>query len=75
MEAVYTLLNVDRGVPEVFDSIYDIRQLLRAMYYMSDKKKLVDQDMPLPEKLAVKTGMKKIKRTWVEELLKEANLI
>lgn len=75
MEAVYTLLNVDRGVPEVFDSIYDIRQLLRAMYYMSDKKKLVDQEMPLPEKLALKTGMKKIKRTWVEELLEEANLV
>ena len=75
MEAVYTLLNVDRGVPEVFDSIYDIRQLLRAMYYMSDKKKLVDQKMPLPEKLALKTGMKKIKRTWVEELLEEANLV
>ena len=75
MEAVYTLLNVDRGVPEVFDSIYDIRQLLRAMYYMSDKKKLVDQKIPLPEKLALKTGMKKIKRTWVEELLEEANLV
>lgn len=75
MEAVYTLLNVDRGVPEVFDSIYDIRQLLRAMYYMSDKKKLVDQEMPLPEKLALKTGMKKINRTWVEELLEEANLV
>ena len=75
MEAVYTLLNVDRGVPEVFDSIYDIRQLLRAMYYMSDKKKLVDLKMPLPEKLALKTGMKKIKRTWVEELLEEANLV
>lgn len=75
MEAVYTLLNVDRGVPEVFDSIYDIRQLLRAMYYMSDKKKLVDQEMPLPEKLALKTGMKKIKRTWVEEMLEEANLV
>ncbi|MCZ3571096.1 oleate hydratase [Lactobacillus crispatus] len=75
MEAVYTLLNVDRGVPEVFDSIYDIRQLLRAMYYMSDKKKLVDQEMPLPEKLALKTGMKKIKRTWVEELLEEANSV
>ncbi len=75
MEAVYTLLNVDRGVPEVFDSIYDIRQLLRAMYYMSDKKKLVDQEISLPEKLALKTGMKKIKRTWVEELLEEANLV
>ncbi len=75
MEAVYTLLNVDRGVPEVFDSIYDIRQLLRAMYYMSDKKKLVDQEMPLPEKFALKTGMKNIKRTWVEELLEESNLV
>ena len=75
MEAVYTLLNVDRGVPEVFDSIYDIRQLLRAMYYMSDKRKLADQDMPLPEKLALKTGMRKIKKTWVEELLKEASLM
>lgn len=42
LEAVYTLLNVDRGVPEVYDSIFDIRQLLRAMYYMGDKKKLVD---------------------------------
>lgn len=75
LEAVYTLLNVDRGVPEVYDSIFDIRQLLRAMYYMGDKKKLVDQDLTLPQKLAVKAGMKKIKRTWVAQLLKEANLI
>ncbi len=75
MESVYTLLNVDRGVPEVWDSIYDIRQLLRAMYYMSDKRKLADQDMKLPEKLAVKTGLRRIKKTWVAELLKEANLI
>lgn len=28
MEAVYTLLDVDRGVPEVFGSCYDIRVLL-----------------------------------------------
>ena len=75
MESVYTLLNVDRGVPEVWSSVYDIRELLRAMYYMSDKKKLVDQEMPLPEKLAVKAGMKKIKGTWIKELLEEANLI
>ena len=75
LEAVYTLLNVDRGVPEIYDSIFDIRQLLRAMYYMGDKKKLVDQDLTLPQKLAVKAGMKKIKRTWVAQLLKEANLI
>src|SRR5699024_3500575 len=31
MEAVYTLLDVDRGVPEVFGSAYDVRVLLRAI--------------------------------------------
>ena len=30
MEAVYTLLNVDRGVPEVWGSTYDVRDLLNA---------------------------------------------
>ena len=30
MEAVYTLLDVQRGVPEVFNSTYDIRTLLAA---------------------------------------------
>ena len=25
MEAVYTLLNIDRGVPEVWGSTYDVR--------------------------------------------------
>ena len=29
MEAVYGLLGVDRGVPEVWGSVYDIRELLR----------------------------------------------
>lgn len=36
MEAVYTLLNVDRGVPEVFGSTYDIRSLLAAAARLSD---------------------------------------
>ena len=36
MEAVYTLLNVDRGVPEVWGSKYDVRELLRAIYYSVD---------------------------------------
>lgn len=38
MVAVYKLLNVDRGVPEVFGSVYDIRYLLKAAAYMRDKK-------------------------------------
>ena len=28
MEAVYTLLNLDRGVPEVWGSTYDVRSLI-----------------------------------------------
>lgn len=74
MEAVYSLLDVERGVPEVFNSIYDIRELLCAMYYMNDKKAITDMDLPIP-KLIQKVGMKKIKGTWLEELLVEAHLM
>lgn len=74
MEAVYSLLDVERGVPEVFNSIYDIRELLRAMYYMNDKKAITDMNLPIP-KLIQKVGMKKIKGTWLEELLVEAYLM
>jgi oleate hydratase len=30
METVYQLLNVERGVPEVFGSIYDRRELIKS---------------------------------------------
>ncbi|MDD6719155.1 MAG: oleate hydratase, partial [Lactobacillus porci] len=74
MEAVYSLLNVDRGVPEVFDSVYDIRELLKATYYLNDKKPIDQMDLPLP-KIAVKGALKKVQGTWLEELLKEAKLL
>ncbi len=38
MEAVYTLLNVDRGVPEVFASAYDIRTLMHSSARLMDGK-------------------------------------
>ena len=74
MEAVYTLMNVDRAVPEVYGSVFDIRELLKAFYYMSDKKKLDEMDLHMPKlvKLALN---KKIKGTWIEELLAEQHLI
>ncbi|NHN89413.1 oleate hydratase [Acetobacter conturbans] len=40
MEAVYTLLNVDRAVPEVFGSVYDVRMLLQAAAELRDGKKV-----------------------------------
>ncbi|AMB59991.1 oleate hydratase [Microterricola viridarii] len=40
MEAVYQLLGVDRGVPEVFGSIYDVRQVMKSVHYLRDGKKV-----------------------------------
>ena len=36
MEAAYQLLGIDRGVPEVFNSTYDIRFLLKATTRLRD---------------------------------------
>jgi len=41
---------------------------------MNDKKAITDMDLPIP-KLIQKVGMKKIKGTWLEELLVEAHLM
>ena len=75
MEAVYTLLNIDRGVPEVWGSVYDIRCLLDATVKLRDGKKITDMEMPLVGKLALKEALKKIEGTEVEKLLKEYNVI
>jgi oleate hydratase len=75
MEAVYTLLNVDRGVPEVWGSVYDVRDLLNATYELTDKKKVTDVDLGFKGKMALKESLKKVKNTEIERLLKEYNLI
>ena len=46
MEAVYTLCNVDRGVPEVWGSVYDIRDLLYATSKLLDGKKPLEFLLP-----------------------------
>lgn len=75
MEAVYTLLNVDRGVPEVFNSCYDIRTLLDSTSKMMDGKKITDLKLPMAQKMALKGVMKKAEGTVVEGLLKKYNII
>ncbi len=75
MESVYTLLDVDRGVPEVWGSKYDVRELLRACYYAIDKKSIDEVPLSFKEKFLLKTVMKKVKGTDVELLLKESGLI
>ncbi|MBS6599394.1 MAG: oleate hydratase [Clostridium sp.] len=75
MEAVYTLLNVDRGVPEVWGSVYDIRDLLNATVELRDGKGLMDIDLGLKEKITIKKLLKKIEGTDIEKLLKEYRII
>lgn len=75
MEGVYTLLNVDRGVPEVWGSQYDIRELLRAAYYAVDKKKINELPLNFKEKMLLKTVLKNVKGTDLELLLRETGLI
>ena len=75
MEAVYTLLNVDRGVPEVWGSCYDVRELLRACYYALDKKSLDQVKMNFFERRALKMVLKKTKGTDIEILLKNIGLV
>ncbi len=74
MESVYTLMNVDRAVPEVWGSQYDIRELLRATYYAIDKKTIDAQLNPLEQKV-LQGILKKVKGTDIELLLKQSGLI
>ena len=75
MEAVYTLLNVDRGVPEVWGSVFDVRDLLNATVKLRDGKKATDMEMNMVERLAVKKALSKIKDTDIEKLLKAYKVI
>ena len=75
MESVYTLLDIDRGVPEVWGSKYDVRELLRACYYAVDKKPISELPLSFGEREAVKILLKKVKGTDVELLLRESGLL
>lgn len=74
MEGVYTLLDVDRAVPEVFDSCYDIRYLLDATAKLMDGRKLTDIKLPFGLGLLEKTALKKLDKTIIGELLERYKL-
>ncbi|SDR74177.1 oleate hydratase [Microterricola viridarii] len=65
MEAVYQLLGVDRGVPEVFGSIYDVRQVMKSVHYLRDGK-----NVPVP-------GFAKhyVEKTMIGQLLEQYKVI
>ena len=67
-------MNVDRAVPEVWASKYDIRELLRSAYYAIDKKPLSKMQLSWKEKIAWNLARKFTKGTDFEILLKESGL-
>ena len=75
MEAVYSLLDIDRGVPEVWGSTYDVRDLVNASVALRDVRKITDMDLGVVEKLALKELLKKVRGTDVEKLLAEHGAI
>jgi oleate hydratase len=71
MEAAYQLLGIERGVPEVFGSTYDIRSLLAATSRLRD-----GDTLHLPGPAALRNRLiKKLESTEVGELLKDSGLI
>ena len=75
MEAVYTLLNIDRGVPEVWGSAYDVRDLLDSTVALRDGRKITDMDFGFLEEIAMKALLKKAAGTDIEKLLISHKLI
>lgn len=75
MEAVYTLLNVDRGVPEVFASCFDMRVLMSSTTRLLDGKKITDIKVPFLVREAEKKAIEKSKGTVIYEMMKEYGMI
>ncbi|MEW9053965.1 MAG: oleate hydratase, partial [Neobacillus sp.] len=71
MEAVYVLTGVEKGVPEVFGSRYDIRYLLNAGKCLLDGEK-PKLDLPPMTKRKI---LKQVAGTDIEKLLKEHGII
>ncbi len=71
MEAVYTLLDIERAVPEVFGSTYDVRHLLNATSRMRDGAEV---DLPGPHFLRDRV-YDKFQGNEVGKLLAEYNLL
>ncbi|RSX57717.1 oleate hydratase [Bifidobacterium samirii] len=75
MEAVYTLLDVDRGVPEVWGSVYDVRNLLNATVKLRDGRPVTDMKLNVVEKAVLAKALKKLDGTDIATLLREYGVI
>ena len=75
MEAVYKLMDVDRPMPEVWGSIYDVRDILKAYNTLADGRNLDTVFSSSKERKLLKEMKRLIMDTDVEDLLEEYGLI
>lgn len=75
MEAAYTLLDIERKVPEVFGSVYDVRNLLQSIPILSDGRKISDMKLSLPDKMKLMEMLKMTEGTEAEDLMREYGLL
>ena len=75
MEGVYTLLNIDRGVPEVWGSTFDVRCLLDATAKLMDGKKPIDMKVPFLVKEAEKAALHAAAGTVILDLLEKYKIV
>lgn len=75
MEAVYTLLDIDRGVPEVWGSVYDVRCLFDAAVKLRDGRKITDMQLSLKEKIELHEALKLMEGTDIKKLMEQYGLI
>ena len=75
MEAVYGLCGVDRGVPEVWGSVYGVRELLDSTVKLMDGKSPLEMKLPMPFEMMKKPLLKKIDRTIVGKLLRDHDVL
>ena len=74
MEAVYGLLGVDRGVPEVWGSVYDVRELLDSSVKLMDGKSPLQMNLG-PLNVIKKPLLGKIRGTVIEKLLRDHDVL
>ena len=75
MEAVYGMLGVDRGVPEVWGSVYDIRELLDSSVKLMDGKSPLDINLPGPLNALKKPLIHFVKGTVIEKVLRDHDVL
>ena len=66
---------MDRGVPEVWGSVYDVRELLDSSVKLMDGKSPLEIELPGPLNVLKKPLVHVVKGTVVEKLLRDHQVL